>query len=66
MHVHEQEEEGGGVKKSPCIKRGRAEADPAPNPHMIWKVFPYMLTQVSNSLKSQTKVYLYVLTQVRV
>jgi len=28
------------------IQRGRAEADPAPNPHMIWKVFPYMLTQV--------------------
>ena len=33
---------------------------------MIWKVFPYMLTQVSNSLKSQIKVFPYVFTQVRV
>ena len=50
------------LKKSPCIKRGRAKADPNPNFHMIWKVFPYMLTQVSNSPKS----FLYMLTQVRV
>ena len=28
------------------IQRGRDEADPAPNPHMILKVFPYMLLQV--------------------
>ena len=28
------------------IQRGKDEADPAPNPHMILKVFPYMLMQV--------------------
>ena len=45
-----------------CIERGKSEADPNPNFHMIWKVFPYMLTQVSNSLKSQIKVFPYVFT----
>ena len=28
------------------IQRGKDEADPAPNLHMILKVFPYMLLQV--------------------
>ena len=28
------------------IQRGKDEADPAPSPHMILKVFPYMLMQV--------------------
>ena len=32
------------------IQRGKDEADPAPNPHMILKVFPYMLMQVLESL----------------
>ena len=28
------------------IQRGKEEADPAPSPHMILKVFPFMLMQV--------------------
>ena len=28
------------------IQRGKEEADPAPSPHMILKVFPSMLIQV--------------------
>ena len=28
------------------IQRGKEEADPAPSPHMILKVFPFMLIQV--------------------
>ena len=35
------------------IQRGKDEADPAPNPHMILKVFPYMLIQV----KELNKLY---------
>ena len=34
-----------------CIGRGKAEADPAPNFHMLWRVFPYMFTQVRARVK---------------
>ena len=34
------------------IQRGKDEADPAPNPHMILKVFPYMLLQVRTLRKA--------------
>ena len=33
------------------IQRGKDEADPAPSPHMILKVFPFMLMQVKTPRK---------------
>ena len=35
------------------IQRGKDEADPAPSPHMILKVFPYMLIQVKGTTKTK-------------
>ena len=35
------------------IQRGKDEADPAPSPHMILKVFPYMLIQVRGITKAK-------------
>ena len=35
------------------IQRGKDEADPAPSPHMILKVFPYMLIQVRAITKAK-------------
>ena len=35
------------------IQRGKNQADPAPSPHMILKVFPYMLMQVKNTTEAK-------------
>ena len=35
------------------IQRGKDEADPAPNPHMILKVFPFMLIQVKGTTETK-------------
>ena len=35
------------------IQRGKDEADPAPSPHMILKVFPYMLMQVKGTIEAK-------------
>ena len=39
-----------------CIGRVKAEADPAPNFHMLWRVFPYMFTQVRTRVKKYPKI----------
>ena len=47
------------------IQRGKDEADPAPSPHMILKVFPYMLIQVKGTTETKfeslkpTVAYIY-------
>ena len=35
------------------IQRGKDEADPAPSPHMILKVFPHMLIQVKGTTEAK-------------